>query len=186
MTPEMLKLQTDPIQRPLTMSIYIKYGIAIQWNILWLQRINIPCSVQKDLQLFLGYSSSGLCSSISNSTSSCFPTITTNHLFSIYNKIPPPCSFPEKIISSMLISNKDTIFETWVNEPMEKLLSAFLKKHAEEGKCDCILVKDTNRHEVAYYISKCIYKTTLNTKLLFPSYTEDLPWKFLYSFWIKI
>lgn len=53
MTPEMLKLQTDPIQRPLTTSIYINYGTAIQWDILWLQRINIPCSVQKDLQLFL-------------------------------------------------------------------------------------------------------------------------------------
>lgn len=61
---------------------------------------------------------------------------------------------------------------------MEKLLSAFLKKH-EEGKCDSILVKDTKRHEVAYYISKCICRPTLNTKLFFPSYTEDLPWKFL-------
>ena len=31
-----------------------------------------------------------------------------------------------------------------------------LKKHAEEGKCDSILVKDTNRHEAACYSSqKC-------------------------------
>lgn len=56
--------------------------------------------------------------------------------------------------------------------PWKKLLSKVFKKHAEEGKCDSILVKD--RHEVTYYLSKCIYKTTLNTKLLFPLYAEDL------------
>jgi hypothetical protein len=38
----------------------------------------------------------------------------------------------------------------------EKSLSAYFKKHAEEGKCDSILVKDTNRHEEACYSSpKC-------------------------------
>ena len=64
------------------------------------------CSYILRIHLFLGYSS-GLYTSIFNSNS-CFPAITTDHLFSIYTKISAPCAFPEKL--QLCLSGTKTLF----------------------------------------------------------------------------